>query len=225
MRALLPLLAALSTTAAASTPPPAPPAPPPPFALLLRAACHAPLRAAFDETRLLDYEPARFLFSQYRVRLLSYEGEVYEVSSRACRQLSLSPPLSVMYSYKFSRSDTCGPEWRVSMTKQALAALSEGGSVVGSGCLGSHVCGALSAAARALRRPVGARCVGAEARGAAVARLAARLRWRLALVPPAAPASECEAALSEVARALAVAGLAVRRSKLSPEELERHPDG
>ncbi|XP_035430039.2 uncharacterized protein LOC118262627 [Spodoptera frugiperda] len=190
MRALLPLLAALSTTAAASTPPPAPP---PPFALLLRAACHAPLRAAFDETRLLDYEPARFLFSQYRVRLLSYE-------------------------------DTCGPEWRVSMTKQALAALSEGGSVVGSGCLGSHVCGALSAAARALRRPVGARCVGAEARGAAVARLAARLRWRLALVPPAAPASECEAALSEVARALAVAGLAVRRSKLSPEELERHPD-
>ncbi|XP_022836265.1 uncharacterized protein LOC111363651, partial [Spodoptera litura] len=190
MRALLPLLAALSTTAAASS---APPATLPPLALLLRAACNGPLLTAFDESRLFDYEPARFMFTQYRVHLINYE-------------------------------DTCGPEWRASMTKQALAALSEGGSVVSSGCLGAHVCGALGAAARALQRPVMTRCAVAEARGVAVARLAARLRWRLALVPPAAPTSECEAALLEVARALAVAGLAVRRSKLSPEELERQPD-
>ncbi|CAD0252077.1 unnamed protein product [Spodoptera exigua] len=188
MRALLPLLAALSTTAAA------PPAPLPPLALLLRAACHTPLLAAFNETRLLAYEPARFLFTQHRVRLVTYE-------------------------------DTCGPQWKVSMTKQALAALSEGGSVAGSGCLGAQVCGALGAAARALQRPVGAGCAGAEARGAAVARLAARLGWRLALVPPAAPASDCEAALVEVARALAVAGVAVRRVNLLQDELERQPNG
>lgn len=71
MRALLPLLAALT---AASPAPPAPPALPA-LVLVLRAACDAPLRAAFDETHLLRYEPARFLFDRYRVRLLSYEGE------------------------------------------------------------------------------------------------------------------------------------------------------
>lgn len=67
MRALWPLLAALT---AASAAPPAPR----PLALVLRAACDETLRAAFDEARLLSYEPARFLFDRYRVQLLNYEG-------------------------------------------------------------------------------------------------------------------------------------------------------
>lgn len=74
MRALLPLLAALSTAAPAA---PAAPttAPRAPRLLVLRAACHAPLPAAFREARLLGYEPARVLYDTHRVCLLSYEGE------------------------------------------------------------------------------------------------------------------------------------------------------
>lgn len=99
--------------------------------------------------------------------------------------------------------------------------------MLSAGCPGADVCGALSAAARVLRRarPAAAACEAGEARGAAVAQLAARLRWRRALLLLAAPLSECSAALREVARMLAAAGLAVRHAPLSPDELARQPDG
>lgn len=93
------------------------------------------------------------------------------------------------------------------------------------GCPGANVCGTLVAAARALRRPRPSVCAVTETRNAAVTHLAARLSWRRALLPAAAPRSECGAALHELARSLAAAGVAVRRAPLSPDELARQPDG
>lgn len=111
------------------------------------------------------------------------------------------------------------------MTLRALAVLSDGGSVLSAGCAGADVCGALTAAARVLRRARPAVCARAESRGSAVLALAKRLRWRSALLALAAPRSECGAALREVTRALAADGLAVRHAPLSPEEFRRQPDG
>ena len=89
MRALLPLLAALAAASPAPSAPPPPAARRTPLVLVLRAACDAPLRAAFDEAQLLRYEPARSLLERYRVRLLSYEGEEVRQS-----HTSTSPDLS-----------------------------------------------------------------------------------------------------------------------------------
>lgn len=111
------------------------------------------------------------------------------------------------------------------MTQRTLATLSVGGSVLSAGCLGADVCGALSAAAPVLRRARPAACAIPAARGAALVQLARRLRWQRALLAPAGPRSECGAALQEAAHALAVAGVAVRRAPLSPDEFSRQPDG
>ncbi|XP_073963066.1 uncharacterized protein, partial [Choristoneura fumiferana] len=86
---------------------------------------------------------------------------------------------------------------------------------------GAGACGALAAAARALRRPQPVACAALSARAAAAARLATALHWRRALLPPAT--EECAAALREVARALTAAGLVARRSAISLEELAWRP--
>ncbi|CAH0600120.1 unnamed protein product [Chrysodeixis includens] len=101
----------------------------------------------------------------------------------------------------------------------------ERGRVCGErGQAAAAVCGALVAAARALRRPRPAACAAGEARAAAVARLAARLGWRRALLPPAPPRSECAAALQLLALTLSAARLEVRHAPISSEELTRKPD-
>lgn len=111
------------------------------------------------------------------------------------------------------------------MTRASLAALSNGGSVLSAGWPGADACGAVVAGTRALRRPQPTVCATGEARGATVVSLARRLGWRRALLPLAAPLSECAAALRDVARALAAAGIAVSRAALTSHELERQPHG
>ncbi|XP_052747507.1 retinal guanylyl cyclase 1 [Bicyclus anynana] len=84
-----------------------------------------------------------------------------------------------------SHEETCGPQWAEALTRRALAALAAGGGVAAAGELGARACGALLAAAGALRRPRPAPCAVAAARGAALALLARTLRWQRVLLAPA----------------------------------------
>ncbi|XP_069354538.1 uncharacterized protein [Maniola hyperantus] len=172
-----------------------PSAPPPaPLLLVARSACRALDARALALGRLERYaaESARASQLPAAYRLLGHE-------------------------------ETCGAGWQATVARRALAALGAGGGAAVAGRLGARVCGAVGAAAAALRRPQPAPCGEARARGAVLAHLALRLRWRRALVaPPARAAPECEAALLEAERALAAAGVAVRRP---PGDSARAPHG
>ncbi|XP_075990537.1 uncharacterized protein LOC142986137 [Anticarsia gemmatalis] len=200
-----------------------PPPPPLPLSLLLplllllpvvAPAAPAATAAESDPPALLVLRaacsaPLRRIFDETEIRRRALDRP-----QLAARRLRLLP-----------YEETCGAEWRTTVTRAALAALSSGAAVLSVGWPGAGACGALLAGARALRRPAPGACAAAEARGAAAAALALRLGWRRALLPPAAPRSECGAALRDVARALAAAGLLVRRAAPAPAELARLPHG
>ncbi|XP_063373829.1 uncharacterized protein LOC134661618 [Cydia amplana] len=192
-----------------------PPLPPPALAalLVLLAAGASPRVGASDPTVLLLLRAAcvaphpEDLFSEARFHQYALSIGKSTLTQRKIRILNYE--------------DTCGPKWRELVTSGALSALSAGGAAVCAGWAGAGACGALAAAARALRRPQPAACAALPARAAAAARLAASLRWRRVLLPPAA--GECAVILREVARAITAAGLAARRSALSLEQLAWRP--
>lgn len=109
------------------------------------------------------------------------------------------------------RVDTCGPDWRRTVTRGALSALATGGIVESVGWPGAGACETVAAAARVLRRPQPAICVALVGWAATVLELGARFSWASALVMSAPSSSECDATLRQIARALTEAGLEVRR--------------
>ncbi|XP_060810271.1 guanylate cyclase 2D isoform X2 [Amyelois transitella] len=172
---------------------PAAPAPAPPALVVLRAACEGGDRTLFEEQRL----------------------SLYMADTR--RGTPYLPIRILGY------NETCGPDWKVEVTRNALLTISSGGTVSFAGWAGAGACEALSAATRALRRPLPTACAAPAARAAGVAELARRLRWRRALLPPAAPHSECAAALRHVERALVIHGMTVRRAPINKKEMDHHP--
>lgn len=106
------------------------------------------------------------------------------------------------------------------MTRETLTAMTGGSAVAVVGWPGAAACDALSATARALSVPRPPVCALPSARAAAVARLAARLGWRRATLPATPPRSECRAALREVARTLAAAGLTTSSALTSSDSDE-----
>ncbi|XP_053601311.1 uncharacterized protein LOC128670013 isoform X2 [Plodia interpunctella] len=167
----------------------------PPALLVLRTACDAGDPALFQEQRLRRYVADT-------------------------RHDSTSQHLAIRI---LGYNETCGPDWKMEVTRNALLAISSGGAVSFTGWAGAGACEALSAATRALRRPLPSACAAAAARGAGVGELAQRLRWRRALLPPAGPHSECTSALRHVERALVTRGVNVRRASLNDQEIARHP--
>ncbi|RVE46066.1 hypothetical protein evm_009290 [Chilo suppressalis] len=218
MRALPALLALAATvavaasaaSAAATTPTQEPAAEP--ALLVLRAACIANDPSAFDETRLRLHAAStgRAHVLHNRFQILSYE-------------------------------ETCGSKWRSSVMRAMVSSLGGGAPVLVAGWAEGSVCDALEAAARALRagQAGGAggaggaegaggagrvrACAGSRLRAASVAWLAERLRWRRVLLLAAPDHSECAAALRDVRRSLAAAGVSVRTGKISTDELSNHP--
>lgn len=154
-----------------------------PALLVLRAACSLRDSTAFDLQ----------LFSRYAAE----RRPSVRSTARAVRILS--------------RADTCGPDWRRSVTKAALTALASGRVVESVGWPGATACETIAAAARILRRPQPATCVALVGWAAAVVQLAVEFSWSSAFVTSAPQASECDATLRPVARALTEMGLEVRR--------------
>nr|AAN16469.1 receptor guanylyl cyclase GC-II [Manduca sexta] len=170
----------------------------PPALLVLRAACSVPSTSNSDA-----FDAARF------------------------RQFASVQRTTLMPVKLLSYHDTCGVSWRESVARTALSTLGAGGLVECVGWPGTSVCGAMSAAARVLRRPVPAECARVGSRAHAVAELARRLRWSRVLLPPATAdstaltAPECNAALLEVARALSATGATVRYMTAEASDLQR----
>ncbi|KAI5638618.1 adenylate and guanylate cyclase catalytic domain-containing protein [Phthorimaea operculella] len=118
-----------------------------------------------------------------------------------------------------SYEETCGTSWPDTIAEGVLATLSApGGSVLSVGWPGGRACALLAAA----RHPLPRACAAPAARAALLVRLAARLRWRRALLLPPTAArgeeegcDECAATLRAARGALLAAGVIVRRSNLS----------
>ncbi|CAK1600482.1 unnamed protein product [Parnassius mnemosyne] len=168
-----------------------------PMLLVLRSACDARDPSFFNSSALQSYALA------------------------AGRALTLRGPFRIL-----SYNETCGPGWRLWVTRGILGALGAGEAAVcagrGRAGVGAGECGALAAAARALRTPQPSACAAAAARAAAVALLATRLHWRRVLLPPSAQGGECATAMLAVALELTAAGLLVSRAPLSHYKHDHH---